>query len=117
MNGTIVKRLSAAALAALAVTSLSAADIYVSLVTGKNRNVGTKEAPLKNLWKALEKAETGGDHDAVRHVREPLPVGDGAQAPRRAAGQGRPGDQVGRAVARGLSRLFLSKGLCIRAFA
>ena len=35
------------------------ADIYVSLDTGKNKNEGTKEDPLKNLWKALEKAETG----------------------------------------------------------
>jgi len=39
--------------------SVSAADIYVSLETGKNKNSGTKEAPLKNLWKALEKADTG----------------------------------------------------------
>ena len=38
---------------------VSAADIYVSLSTGKNKNAGTKEAPLKNLWKALEKAEHG----------------------------------------------------------
>ena len=50
-------------LAATAAASLAfgaqAADIYVSLATGKNKNAGTKEAPLKNLWKALEKAETG----------------------------------------------------------
>ena len=46
--------------AAAAASSLvaGAADIYVSLETGKNKNDGTKEAPLKNLWKALEKAET-----------------------------------------------------------
>ena len=37
----------------LGVTSLCAKDIYVSLETGKNKNEGTKEAPLKNLWKAL----------------------------------------------------------------
>ncbi len=50
-------------LAATAAVSLAfgaqAADLYVSLATGKNKNAGTKEAPLKNLWKALEKAETG----------------------------------------------------------
>ena len=43
----------------LAAMFAQAADIYVSLETGKNKNAGTKEAPLKNLWKALEKAETG----------------------------------------------------------
>ena len=59
MKNLIGTRLAAAALAALAATSLSAADIYVSLSTGKNKNAGTKEAPLKNLWKALEKSETG----------------------------------------------------------
>ena len=47
--------------AAFAMSSLvaGAADIYVSLETGKNKNAGTKEAPLKNLWKALEQAEHG----------------------------------------------------------
>lgn len=59
MKNLIGTRLAAAALAALAATGLSAADIYVSLSTGKNKNAGTKEAPLKNLWKALEKSETG----------------------------------------------------------
>lgn len=39
--------------------ALSGADVYVSLSTGKNKNAGTKEAPLKNLWKALEKAQHG----------------------------------------------------------
>lgn len=39
--------------------ALSGADIYVSLSAGKNKNAGTKEAPLKNLWKALEKAQHG----------------------------------------------------------
>ena len=36
-----------------------AADIYVSLSGGKNKNAGTKEAPLKNFWKALENAADG----------------------------------------------------------
>ena len=47
--------------AALAASSLAAgaANIYVSLDAGKNKNAGTKEAPLKNLWKALEKAADG----------------------------------------------------------
>ena len=50
-----VMSLAVAAVAA----GVSAADLYVSLETGKNKNAGTKEAPLKNLWKALEKAEHG----------------------------------------------------------
>ena len=45
--------------AALAATTAAAADIYVSLETGKNKNAGTKEAPLKNLWKAVENAADG----------------------------------------------------------
>ena len=36
-----------------------AADWYVSLATGKNRNQGTREAPFKNIWKAIEKAAPG----------------------------------------------------------
>ena len=44
---------------AVAATTAQAADIYVSLETGKNKNEGTKEAPLKNLWKALENAKDG----------------------------------------------------------
>ena len=51
---------------ALCAAFAQAGDIYVSLSTGKNKNAGTKEAPLKNLWKALEKAETGD----VIHVAE-----------------------------------------------
>ena len=48
------------ALAALAcAASVNAADIYVSLANGKNKNEGTKEAPLKNFWKALENAQDG----------------------------------------------------------
>ena len=47
-------------LALLAVSgSLMAGDIYVSLSTGKNSKEGTKEEPLKSLWKALEKAQDG----------------------------------------------------------
>ena len=54
-----MRRLLLAATAAAVAFGAQAADIYVSLSTGKNKNAGTKEAPLKNLWKALEKAETG----------------------------------------------------------
>ena len=46
-------------------TAMSA-DLYVSLETGKNKNAGTKEAPLKNLWKAVENAQPG---DTI-HVAE-----------------------------------------------
>ena len=52
------KPLIVAAAAALSLVA-GAADIYVSLDTGKNKNDGSKEAPLRNLWKALEKAEDG----------------------------------------------------------
>lgn len=47
--------------AAVAVTSLSAhaADLYVSLETGDNNSLGTKDAPLKNLWRALERSTDG----------------------------------------------------------
>jgi len=45
--------------ALLATVAVPAADIHVSLATGKNKNAGTKEAPLKNLWKALENAQDG----------------------------------------------------------
>ena len=44
----------------------SAKDIYVSLSNGKNKNAGTKEAPLKNIWKAIANAEKGD----VIHVAE-----------------------------------------------
>ena len=43
-----------------------AADIFVSANGGKNKNPGTKEAPLKNIWKAVEKAVPGD----VIHVAE-----------------------------------------------
>ena len=56
MNG---KAMFALAVAAIAAMAASAADIYVSLSTGKKKNAGTKEAPLKNLWHALQKAEDG----------------------------------------------------------
>ena len=49
-----------------AVTSLSAKDIFVSLSTGKNGNAGTKEAPYKNLWKAIAVAK---DNDVI-HIAE-----------------------------------------------
>ena len=43
--------------ALLAITTLSAKDIFVSLSKGKNKNPGTKAAPYKNLWKALAVAK------------------------------------------------------------
>lgn len=49
-----------------AVFSMSAKDIYVSLTSGKNKNAGTKEAPLKNVWKAVEKSQPGD----VIHIAE-----------------------------------------------
>ena len=45
---------------------MDAKDIFVSLATGKNKNAGTKEAPYKNLWKALSVAQDGD----VIHVAE-----------------------------------------------
>ena len=54
MNQTIFAAV-AAALSCIA----QAADIYVSLETGKNKNEGTREAPLKNIWKAVEDANPG----------------------------------------------------------
>ena len=54
-----MKRLIVLAAAMTAAATLSAADIYVSLSTGKKKNAGTKEAPLKNLWHALQKAADG----------------------------------------------------------
>ena len=53
-----MKKLMFAAVA-MAAAVAGAADIYVSLEGGKNKNEGTKEAPLKNLWKALENAKDG----------------------------------------------------------
>ena len=54
-----MKKIIVAAAAMACAASLSAADEYVSLSTGKNKNAGTKEAPLKNFWKALENAQDG----------------------------------------------------------
>ena len=54
-----MKRLIILTAALAAVATLSAADIYVSLSAGKKKNAGTKEAPLKNLWHALQKASDG----------------------------------------------------------
>ena len=54
-----MKKMMTLGLAALAVASIQAKDVYVSLASGKNKNAGTKEAPLKNFWKALESAEDG----------------------------------------------------------
>ena len=48
------------------VFSMSAKDVYVSLASGKNNNAGTKEAPLKNVWKAVEKSQPGD----VIHIAE-----------------------------------------------
>lgn len=60
----MLKQLMATALfGALALSSFGA-DLYVSQSTGNNKNAGTKDAPFKNLWKAVDKAK-GGD---VIHV-------------------------------------------------
>ena len=39
--------------------TLNAAELYVSKDTGKNSNAGTKDAPFKNLQKALDVAAAG----------------------------------------------------------
>ena len=52
-----MKRLIFTTMIALCAAAMQAADIYVSLSVGKKKNAGTKEAPLKNLWHALQKAE------------------------------------------------------------
>ncbi len=59
-------KLIALVVASLGLMSVQAADIYVSLGSGKNKNAGTKEAPLKNIWKAVDKAVPGD----VIHVAE-----------------------------------------------
>ena len=66
------------ATAALVSFAASAGDVYVSISTGKNKNAGTKEAPLKNLWKALETAKDG---DTI-HLAEGVYPGKGAQDPK-----------------------------------
>ena len=67
-----MKRLMILTAAMAALTTLSAADIYVSLSTGKKKNAGTKEAPLKNLWHALQKASDGD----VIHLAEGIYPGN-----------------------------------------
>ena len=67
-----MNRLIVLAVAATAAATLSAADIYVSLSTGKKKNAGTKEAPLKNLWHALQKAADGD----VIHLAEGIYPGN-----------------------------------------
>ena len=62
----IVKKVSLLLVALTALTTLSAKDIFVSLSTGKNKNPGTKEAPYKNLWKAIAVAK---DNDVI-HIAE-----------------------------------------------
>ena len=58
-----VKTIFTAALICTAAV-LSAADWYVSYSGGKNKNAGTApNTPLKNLWKAIEKAAPG---DTIR---------------------------------------------------
>jgi hypothetical protein len=61
-----MKKLLTLFAAASVVTCVSAKDIYVSLSSGKNKNAGTKESPLKNIWKAVEKSQPGD----VIHVAE-----------------------------------------------
>lgn len=60
-----MKKMIALAACAMSIAAMGA-DIYVSIGTGKNKAPGTKEAPLKNLWKALE---TAADGDTI-HVAE-----------------------------------------------
>ena len=67
-----MKKLMILTAAMAALTTLSAADIYVSLSTGKKKNAGTKEAPLKNLWHALQKASDGD----VIHLAEGIYPGN-----------------------------------------
>lgn len=73
--------------AALAASSLAAgaADIYVSLDAGKNKNAGTKEAPLKNLWKALEAANDGDTIHLAKGVY-PGKIGSAGTVPARGDG-------------------------------
>ena len=62
-----MKRLCISAiLFAMFLFTASAADYYVSLSTGRNKNAGTKTSPFKNLWKALTVAKTGD----VIHIAE-----------------------------------------------
>lgn len=53
----LVTALSAAAL--LFTINMDAADWYVARKGGKNKNPGTKQAPFRNIWKAIAKAKPG----------------------------------------------------------
>lgn len=53
------KKISLIGLLTMSLFAVQAADWYVSIETGKNKNAGTREAPLKNIWKAVEKASAG----------------------------------------------------------
>ena len=66
MKGEIMRKCIVAIAALLAITTLSAKDIFVSLAAGKNKNPGTQTAPYKNLWKALAVAK---DNDVI-HIAE-----------------------------------------------
>ena len=61
-----MKKISLLLMALTALTTLYAKDIFVSLSTGKNSNSGTKNAPYKNLWKAISIAK---DNDVI-HIAE-----------------------------------------------
>ena len=54
-----MKKMIVAAAAMACAASLSAADVYVSLSTGKNKNAGTKEAPLKTSGRRWKMRRTG----------------------------------------------------------
>lgn len=55
-----IRSLSAClAAATLLSSSVFAGDLYVSISTGKNKNPGTKDAPIKSLFKAIAVAEPG----------------------------------------------------------
>ena len=47
------------ATAALLSASAMAGDLYVSASTGKNKNAGTKDAPIKSIFKAVSIAQPG----------------------------------------------------------
>ncbi len=55
----MLKTLKAVALCGVLALTSFGADLYVSRETGSNKAAGTKEAPLKNLWKAVDMAEDG----------------------------------------------------------
>ena len=44
---------------ALALSTAYAGTLHVSISNGKNKNAGTKDAPMKNLDKAIKKAKAG----------------------------------------------------------